>query len=163
MIFAIIFFVVIVIVVVKSSQNASPNVNRTNVDVETDTVEYVDADGLTQSQRDYLNNLRARRNSQTNTPSTDSGNHNSTCPAVADATNHKHLGTEEHYAPIVGSLGDVDSEGCPSLDGVRLIARDIAYDVKNVDSNQRRVQIAKSMIIGEVLNDPRFKKPYTRK
>ena len=47
---------------------------------------------------------------------------------LSDAKEHAHLGEEEHYEEIVGSLGEVNDEGCIDLDGVRFIAHDVAYD-----------------------------------
>ncbi len=78
---------------------------------------------------------------------------------VADARAHQHKGEEEHYEEIVGSLGDIDDEGCADLDGVRFIAHDIAYEVQNNENNDYS-GVVKAMILGEILNEPRFKKPY---
>ena len=39
---------------------------------------------------------------------------------VEDAHEHDHVGEEEHYEEIVGSLGDVNDEGCEDLAGVPL-------------------------------------------
>lgn len=69
---------------------------------------------------------------------------------------HAHVGDDaEYYDKIVGSLGEVDDEGCDELDGVRLIAHDIAYDdeEKGVDYTE----VAKAIVIGEIVNNPRFK------
>lgn len=69
---------------------------------------------------------------------------------------HVHVGDDaEYYDKIVGSLGEVDDEGCDELDGVRLIAHDLAYDdeEKGVDYTE----VAKAIVIGEVVNNPRFK------
>ena len=81
---------------------------------------------------------------------------------VADAHEHGHQGEEEHYEEIVGSLGEVNDEGCADLSGVRFIANDIAYEIQsqeNVDYDR----LAQAMVLGEVINDPRFKTPYTRR
>ena len=80
----------------------------------------------------------------------------------ADAHEHGHLGEEEHYEEIVGSLGDVNDEGCEDLDGVRFIAHDLAYEVTESDQHDY-AKIAQAMVMGEILNNPRFHKPYTRK
>ena len=81
---------------------------------------------------------------------------------VADALAHNHKGVEEHYEEIVGSLGDINDEGCSDLDGVRFIEHDAAYEAD--DARQRDyTQIAKAIVLGEILNDPRFKKPYRSK
>lgn len=69
---------------------------------------------------------------------------------------HTHVGDDaEYYEKIVGSLGEVDDEGCDELDGVRLIAHDLAYDdeEKGVDYTE----VAKAIVIGEIVNNPRFK------
>ena len=66
------------------------------------------------------------------------------------------------YDEIVGSLGEVNDEGCVDLDGVRFIASDVAYEIDN-DDGPDYARLAQSMVLGEVLNNPRFKKPYSRK
>ncbi len=76
---------------------------------------------------------------------------------LADAALHGHKGTEEHYEEIVGSLGDVNDEGCADLDGVRFISHDAAYDGDDsapTDYND----ILRLMVLGDVLNTPRFKR-----
>ena len=78
-----------------------------------------------------------------------------------DADKHEHLGEEEHYEEIVGSLGEVNDEGCVDLSGVRFIAHDIAYETENDRADYSKV--AQAMVLGEILNNPRFQKPYTRK
>ena len=80
---------------------------------------------------------------------------------VEDSHEHAHLGEEEHYEEIVGSLGEVNDEGCDDLSGVRFIARDLAYDAE--DDERDYTQLAKAMVLGEIMNSPRFKTPYTRK
>lgn len=80
----------------------------------------------------------------------------------ADAHQHAHLGEEEHYEEIVGSLGEVNDEGCEDLSGVRFIAHDIAYEIsENEHPDYNR--LAQAIVMGEILNNPRFKIPYTRK
>ena len=69
---------------------------------------------------------------------------------------HTHLGEEEHYEKIVGSLGEVDDEGCADLDGIRLIAHDEAYDGETQSRNYS--EIVKAIVLGEVLDKPGFKK-----
>lgn len=81
---------------------------------------------------------------------------------VADSHAHEHLGQEEHYEEIVGSLGEVNDEGCEDLAGVRFIATDLAYELQDSDSvNYDR--LAQAMVLGEVINNPRFKQPYSRR
>lgn len=70
---------------------------------------------------------------------------------------HVHIGDdEEHYDKIVGSLGEVDDEGCADLDGIRLIARDIAYD--GDEEKHDYSEIVKAMVIGEVIATPKCRK-----
>ena len=78
-----------------------------------------------------------------------------------DADKHEHLGEEEHYDDIVGSLGEVNDEGCEDLSGVRFIAHDMAYEINDEHADYSKV--AQAMVLGEILNNPRFQKPYTRK
>lgn len=77
---------------------------------------------------------------------------------IADAAKHSHKGVEEHYEEIVGSLGDVNDEGCADLDGVRFIQHDVAYE--DVDEKKDYSSAVRAMVLGEVLNTPRFKTPY---
>lgn len=79
-----------------------------------------------------------------------------------DADEHEHIGEEEHYEEIVGSLGEVNDEGCVDLSGVRFIAHDIAYETGESDHADYS-KVAQSMVLGDILNNPRFKKPYSRK
>ena len=80
----------------------------------------------------------------------------------ADAHAHSHKGEEEHYEEIVGSLGDVEDEGCADLNGVRFISHDVAYDTHE-GSKRDLSPMARAMVLGEVLNSPRFRCPYRRK
>lgn len=128
-----------------------------------------DNSGLTPSQRAYLNGLRAR-NSELRTAqngnsanATTDGAHKDNCPAVRDAHAHEHVGFEEHYAPIEGSLGSVDDEGCADLSGVRLIENDPDYAPATDYNDVDRREIARIMILGEVFDRPAWKGPYTRK
>ena len=128
-----------------------------------------DNGGLTPSQRAYLNGLRARNGEQRTTQNGNSANattdgaHKDNCPAVRDAHAHDHVGFEEHYAPIEGSLGSVDDEGCADLSGVRLIENDPDYAPTTDDNDVDRREIARIMILGEVFDRPAWKGPYTRK
>lgn len=81
---------------------------------------------------------------------------------VADANEHEHQGEEEHYEEIVGSLGEVNDEGCEDLSGVRFIAHDLAYELDDNDALDY-TGLAKSMVLGEIINTPRFKQPYHKK
>ena len=113
--------------------------------------------GLTDEQRrrlDYLRSQQAQR-----TASDANAKHEL---HVQDAHEHAHLGEEEHYEEIVGSLGDVNDEGCEDLSGVRFIVHDLAYDT-STDGEHDYTELAKAMVLGEVVNSPRFKHPYSRK
>lgn len=107
---------------------------------------------LTPEQRRYQSGLQQRKGAQK--PAT---------TQVVGADGHSHYGTVETYEPIVGSLGDVDDEGCDELDGVRLIATDLMYETDDDGKVYDLKAIRKSLILGEVLNNPRFKKPYGKR
>ena len=80
---------------------------------------------------------------------------------VEDAEEHSHFGEEEHYEEIIGSLGEVSDEGCADLNGVRFLVTDMAYEMQTqqgVDYNR----IAQAIVLGEIVNSPRFKTPYSR-
>ena len=79
-----------------------------------------------------------------------------------DAREHGHAGVEEHYEEIVGSLGVVNDEGCEDLNGVRFVASDLSYEIGEEEQSDFG-KLAQAMVLGEVLNNPRFKKPYSRK
>lgn len=80
---------------------------------------------------------------------------------ILDAVEHGHKGVEEHYPSIVGSLGEINDEGCADLEGVRFIEHDVAYE--RSDEQRDYTDVVRLMVLGEVLNDPRFKSPYHRK
>ena len=80
---------------------------------------------------------------------------------LEDIEEHGHTGREEHYEEIVGSLGEVNDEGCADLSGVRFLADDIAYDLQEQDKVDYN-RIAQAMVLGEIVNTPRFKSPYSR-
>ena len=80
---------------------------------------------------------------------------------VEDAHEHGHTGEEEHYEEIVGSLGEISDEGCEDLSGVRFIAHDLSYDT-SVDERDY-TELAKAMVLGDIINTPRYKKRYSRK
>lgn len=108
-------------------------------------------DYLNDQQRSYLNSLQQRKNAQQPKPS------------VTVGDGHAHYGTVETYEPIVGSLGSVSDEGCDELDGVRLIATDIMYETDDDHTAYDLDAIGKSIVLGEVLNNPRFKTPYGKR
>lgn len=75
---------------------------------------------------------------------------------------HSHVdGEEETYEKIVGSLGEINDEGCADLDGVRFIVEDIAYNTETEQPDH--TGLLKAMILGDVLNNPRFKKNYNKR
>lgn len=81
---------------------------------------------------------------------------------VANSDGHTHnADNEERYEKIVGSLGEVDDEGCLDLDGVRLIMDDVAYssDTESRDYSE----IVKAVVLGDIINNPRFKTNYRKK
>lgn len=97
---------------------------------------------------------------QANTQKPKSENSQKPKKKTALKSNHTHSGIAESYKPIVGSLGQVSDEGCAELDGVRLIEDDEAYDLQ-IEAD--RPAIAKAVILGELLNTPRFKTPWNPK
>lgn len=119
--------------------------------------EFTDGNGRTQHQNDYLNGLRvkladrkiaARDNAATTGSS-----------VTFQEEDHAHVSDdEERYEEIVGSLGDVNDEGCDDLDGVRLIVHDLAYEGE--DAQRDYSQVAKVVVLGDIINNPRFKSNY---
>lgn len=169
------FFVVFAIMCVSVKKKANQNKTdgssgaTTRSRSQSDDGYSADNSGLTPSQRAYLNGLRARNGEQRTTQNGNSANattdgaHKDNCPAVRDAHAHDHIGFEEHYAPIEGSLGSVDDEGCADLSGVRLIENDPDYAPTTDYNDVERREIARIMILGEVFDRPAWKGPYTRK
>lgn len=81
---------------------------------------------------------------------------------VSTVDGHTHAdGEEEFYDASGGSLGDVSLEGCPDLNGVRVISHDLAYYAS--DATKDYSDIAKAIVLGEVLDNPRCKYPYALK
>lgn len=169
------FFVVFAIMCVSVKKKANQNKTdgssgaTTRSRSQSDDGYSADNSGLTPSQRAYLNGLRARNGEQRTTQNGNSANattdgaHKDNCPAVRDAHAHDHVGFEEHYAPIEGSLGSVDDEGCADLSGVRLIENDPDYAPTTDYNDVDRKELARIMILGEVFDRPAWKGPYTRK
>lgn len=174
------FFVVFAIMFVSIKKKANQNKtdgssgtttrSRSQTEAEYSPDDYTDGNGLTPSQRAYLNGLRARKgelraaqNGNTVAAPTTDNAHKDNCPAVSDAHAHEHVGFEEHYAPIEGSLGSIDDEGCTDLNGVRLIENDPDYAPTTDDNDVDRKELARIMVLGEVLDRPAWKGSYTRK
>lgn len=109
--------------------------------------------GLTDEQRHRLDQLREHYKQQMEVDKHERH--------VEDAHEHGHTGEEEHYEEIVGSLGDINDEGCADLSGVRFIAHDLAYDTSSEEHDY--TELAKAMVLGDIINAPRYKKPYSRK
>ena len=108
---------------------------------------------LTPEQQRYILNTKAKSvNTKPATPLAEGG-----------FPEHGHLGATETYEPIVGSLGAVSDEGCDELNGVRLIATDLMYQTYDDQVAYDMSTIRKSLILGDILNNPRFKKPYGKK
>lgn len=108
----------------------------------------IDGNGRTQHQRDFLNQLRAKQAER----------------KVKEIEVHSHKGKEERYDRIVGSLGEVNDEGCDELDGVRLLEHDEAYcdEPAHFEVNDYN-ELQQAIVIGEVVNSPRFKRPYGKR
>lgn len=82
--------------------------------------------------------------------------------AVSTKDKHVHIADEEEtYEKIVGSLGDINDEGCDETDGVRFIVNDEAYIGQSETHDY--TQLMKAMVVGEVVNHPRFKSPYKKR
>lgn len=109
---------------------------------------------LTQHQRDYINGLRVKQ-SERKAEQAKKSSAAGISPAF-DAGDHTHVSDdEEYYEEIVGSLGEVNDEGCADLSGVRLITHDIAYESE--DARRDYADVAKALVLGEIINTPRFK------
>ena len=109
---------------------------------------------LTPAQSRYLENNKRK-----------AAQRNATMQPTVDthSDGHSHYGTTETYDPIVGSLGAVSDEGCDELNGVRLIATDLTYETDDEGKVYNMDVIRKSLVLGEILNNPRFKTPYGKK
>ncbi len=121
------------------------------------------SNGLTAEQIRYLSQLRDKQRQTSRTSSTATPVRSSITPTVSSSIgDHSHVGQTEQYEEIVGSLGDVSDEGCDELSGIRLIAHDLAYAPEAKDRVDYD-RVARAMILGEVLNTPRYKVPYISK
>lgn len=82
--------------------------------------------------------------------------------AVSTKDNHAHIADEEEtYDKIVGSLGDVNDEGCLDLDGVRFIVNDVAYSGQDEQADYS--ELLKAMVLGDIFNTPRFKNNFRKR
>ena len=76
-------------------------------------------------------------------------------------THEHHAEDVESYDKIVGSLGDVSTEGCVELDGLRLICNDQNYNANDAQAFDLS-KVAQAMVYGEILGEPRCKNPYKK-
>ncbi len=84
-------------------------------------------------------------------------------PTVQFDGDHNHVGDSiEQYEPISGSLGQVRDEGCVEMDGFRLIANDDNFDAESGETNFNLNKVAQAIVLGEILDKPRFKNPPNR-
>lgn len=161
--FIIVFFAVFISLAKRSKNTTTQNNQQSDVNSSSN---HVDGNGRTEAQNEYIAQLRKRaaerKNDRITADDAAADKDHDDCQAKADAHAHEHVGTEEHYEPIVGSLGGDSDEGCPDLDGVRLIAHDVAYDDNDGQKHFDRKKLARAMILGELLNEPRFKGPKKR-
>lgn len=152
--FLIVALIFIGIIIAKAKENAHKNPPQQR----DEEFLHPNARGqLTPAQSRYLENNKrkaAQRNGTTATTST---------ITFDDSNDHGHSGVAETYDPIVGSLGAVSDEGCDELNGVRLIATDLTYETEDEGKVYNMDVIRKSLVLGEILNNPRFKKPYGKK
>ena len=144
--FVIVFAVVIATVIkrVKAEQERQKDADKT-----APLAFALDGNGRTTQQNEYLAAKR-RQIAEQKIKSADEA--------------HKHVGTTENYGKIVGSLGEVNDEGCDDLDGVRMISHDEAYcdDPDHIISTEP-TELERAIVLGEVINTPRFKSMYRRK
>lgn len=141
----VVFAVILIIAITTAVKRAKAEKSKQSDNKQT---KYTDGNGRTQHQRDYLNGLRVRQAEK----------------IVSADGSHSHSGKEERYDPIVGSLGEVDDEGCDELDGVRLIEHDESYcdDPEHLAQTDYSA-LEQSIVLGEVINAPRFKRPYGKR
>lgn len=140
-------FAVVIVAAVKRVQAEQRRQREQNQ--QTAQYSFTDGNGRTEHQRDYLNAKRRELASR---------------KIDAQDGSHTHSGKVETYDRIVGSLGEVYDEGCDELDGVRLIEHDESYcdDADHIISSEP-TELERAIVIGEVLNTPRFKEMYRRK
>lgn len=141
----VVFAVILIIAITTAVKRAKAEKSKQSDNKQT---KYTDGNGRTQHQRDYLNGLRVRQAEK----------------IISADGSHSHSGKEERYDPIVGSLGEVDDEGCDELDGVRLIEHDESYcdDPEHLAQTDYSA-LEQSIVLGEVINAPRFKRPYGKR
>ncbi len=153
-------FAVFVVVLVSAAKKRRLEESQQQAKVQRPQ-EFTDGNGRTQHQRDYINGLRVKLAeqkvaAQNNASATTGGS------GYYEGDDHVHVGDkEERYEEIVGSLGDVNDEGCSDLDGVRLIVHDLAYEGE--DAQRDYTEVVKVVVLGDIINNPRFKTYYRKK
>lgn len=148
--FVVVFVVAVIIVL---SRTAADKRKRA---ISAKQTQYTDGNGRTEHQREYINAKR-RQLAEMKNGSVSARN-------SLSGDDHYHAGQEEKYDKIIGSLGEVSDEGCDELDGVRLIEHDEAYcDDPNHFIADDPTELERIIVLGEVINTPRFKQMYTRK
>ena len=143
-----IFAVVIIAFVLKSK--VAEQLRKRDIDLSRSQRPFTDGNCRTRQENDYLA-AKCRQLAERN--------------VAANDGSHEHIGGKlEKYDKIVGSLGEVDDEGCDELDGVRLIEHDESYCDDPEHFAQADVsELQKAIVLGEVLNNPRFANPYRKK
>ncbi|MBQ7915084.1 MAG: hypothetical protein IJ492_02040 [Clostridia bacterium] len=157
----IIFIIAIVIIIIKVISKVSNKVDQEELvrqHQQQSEARQAQPSGLTNSQRSYLEQLKERQRQRNQAAQ------GTVTPTVHPVgSDHDHVGQQtEQYDEIIGSLGDVSTEGCDELSGVRLIAHDLAYAPERENSVDYD-KVARAMVLGEVLNSPRYKVPYISK
>lgn len=146
----VVFVLVFVVIVVALVKRVSAEKRKREMDEYNNQPLFTDGSGRTDYQREYLAEKRRQLAEQ-----------------KLKATNnaHSHAGSKtEKYAKIVGSLGEINDEGCEDLDGVRLIDHDEAYcDDPDHTISTEPTELECAIVLGEALNTPRYKQMYRRK
>lgn len=147
---AVFFIVAIVLLIRHAKANAT---HRQTIEQYNAERVMTDGNGRTEHQRDYLSRLKSQLSYKEYSHET----------AISKSKSHSHSGKAEHYDPIVGSLGKVSDEGCDELDGVRLVEHDESYcdDASHFEITDYD-NLKQAIVLGEIVNSPRFKKPFRR-
>lgn len=149
----VIFLVVFAVIIIAVVKRANAEKRRREIDRQNSQM--TDGNGRTEHQRDYLASLRVQQSERK------AKQHEQ---KQKELSTHAHSGKAEHYEPIVGSLGEVDDEGCDELDGIRLVEHDESYcDDPDHIAQADMSELQKAIVLGEVLNNPRFVNPYKKK
>ncbi len=147
LVFGFVLFAVILAVIITRVVKAAKLQNTSNQSTSQQS------QGVTQHQRQYMDSLREKKYQRIVAEQAARKN--------VETDDHAHLSDEEErYDEIVGSLGDVSDEGCDELAGVRLIVHDLAYEQE--DTERDYTEVAKAIVLGDVINHPRCKRPYKR-